>query len=72
MATVRILADNNSLDIWLEDNGKGMTKEEHEIFGNGLKNMKERALAVGGTISFTSEAGFRTHFHLPLYNVRAI
>ncbi|HPI11157.1 MAG TPA: histidine kinase, partial [Catalimonadaceae bacterium] len=72
MATVRILADNDSLDIWLEDNGKGMTKEEHEIFGNGLKNMKERALAVGGTITFTSETGFRTHFQLPLYNVRVI
>lgn len=72
LAKVRIVANSDTLDIWLEDNGKGMTKEEHEIFGNGLKNLKERAISVGGTISFTSETGFRTHFHLPLYNVRVI
>jgi signal transduction histidine kinase len=72
LAKVRIVANSDTLDIWLEDNGKGRNKEESEIIGNGLKNMKERALAVGGIISFTSEAGFRTHFHLPLYNVRVI
>jgi len=70
-AEIRIHANESGFDLWISDNGKGMDPGI-ETIGNGLKNMKARALNLGGTIEFESENGFQTHFHLPLYNERVI
>jgi len=43
-------------ELRIEDNGVGLAAHQSHS-GNGLRNMNRRAVAVGGTITFTSTAG---------------
>lgn len=70
---VRVLlrADVKGLFIRIADNGVGFSGED-SVLGNGLKNLRERARALGGTIRFLNENGFVTELEVPLYNERVI
>lgn len=48
-----ILISGNNLQIKLIDNGDGFNSEKTK-FGNGLKNIKERAKKIGGIVTITS------------------
>jgi signal transduction histidine kinase len=49
--------ENNKLIISIEDDGKGVNVENKSIFGNGLKNMKQRMEDIGGTFSMYQTKG---------------
>lgn len=70
-ANVLLKATAGSLLFRIADNGKGFRGEE-TIMGNGLKNLRERARALGGSIRFLNENGFVTELEVPLYNERVI
>ncbi len=46
---LNIQADNNKLIIVIEDDGKGIDETKKSVFGNGLRNMKQRIEDIGGT-----------------------
>ncbi len=48
-----------SLEMILTDNGSGFNSAE-EYMGNGLKNMRDRAEQIGGTLTIKSEIGIGT------------
>ena len=57
--------DNNAFNIHIEDNGIGFDLE-NVTFGNGLFNMKKRALEAGGKISVSSKLGNGTSIILTI------
>ncbi|HET7559587.1 MAG TPA: ATP-binding protein [Limnochordia bacterium] len=58
-----------ALHVIVRDNGRGFDVREAEAKeGWGLKNMRQRALLVGGTITFSSRRhlGSRVHLEMPI------
>jgi len=53
-----------SLNIRIQDNGKGFDLASNANAGNGLGNMKKRMADVGGTLSIESEPGSGTAVRL--------
>ena len=62
---VNISQENSHLVIQISDNGKGFDEKEVEI-GNGLRNMQNRAIEMGGTCEIKSEKGLGTTIFLHL------
>ena len=54
------------LKILISDNGKGMDSAAAGETGNGLKNMRQRMKALGGTMETINNNGFTIQFHIPL------
>jgi len=48
----------------IRDNGKGFRSDAHDFRGNGLMNMKKRALALNGRFSINSTPGQGTTIQL--------
>lgn len=46
---LNIQTDNNKLTIMIEDDGNGINEAKKSVFGNGLRNMKQRIEDIGGT-----------------------
>ncbi len=65
-ATVRIQYGEESLVLQVDDDGESLTGPPNE--GNGISGMRERATALGGTLtaSRTPTGGLRVVAHLPL------
>ncbi|MEV1169314.1 sensor histidine kinase [Nonomuraea sp. NPDC049784] len=65
-ATLTITNASGNIMIRVEDDGPGATYDEGSGFG--LQGMRERAMALGGTLEAGSrpEGGFRVVAHLPL------
>ncbi|MDB5203025.1 MAG: hypothetical protein JWQ27_2434 [Ferruginibacter sp.] len=61
-ATISLL--EGRLTIVIKDNGSGI--DNHNQFGNGLKNMKKRMDEIGGTLGFRSDGGTVITLALPL------
>ena len=61
-ATVRVWADDQSLNIQIEDHGKGFDTETALETDNtsGLAGMRERALLLGGNFTIESHRGTGT------------
>lgn len=57
---------NNSFIIKIQDNGKGLNKEEGNRFGNGLKNMERRMREINGSVELENENGTLVTIHIPL------
>lgn len=57
---------NNSFIIKIQDNGKGLNKEEGNRFGNGLKNMERRMREINGSVVLENENGTLVNIHIPL------
>jgi signal transduction histidine kinase len=55
--TVRLSAGTQSVDLEIIDNGRGFPGGDRLEGGIGLTSMRERARALGGTVSIRSETG---------------
>jgi len=60
--TVRLARENNLCTLEIADNGKGDDGPE----GNGLRGMRERLKALGGSLQRVTESGTRLVIRLPL------
>jgi two-component system sensor histidine kinase DesK len=60
--SVRLQRENNLCTLEIADNGSGANAPE----GNGLRGMRERLEAIGGSLQRQSQAGTRLVIHLPL------
>ncbi|MGC2108915.1 MAG: sensor histidine kinase [Candidatus Korobacteraceae bacterium] len=60
--TVRLERDQNLCKLEITDNGHGADAPE----GNGLRGMRERLEAIGGSLQRQTKAGTRLVIHLPL------
>lgn len=70
LVTVGIVNGDESIEVTIQDNGRGFVPQQNEITtlsGAGLRGMKERAAAVGGDLDVTSTPGSGTliRFSLP-------
>lgn len=65
--TIEITTSADSLQVLIEDNGKGFNPAQNTT-GFGLQGMQERALAVGGTLEILTSPGLgcRIIFRCPL------
>jgi signal transduction histidine kinase len=54
---LNIHTDKNKLTIVIEDDGKGINEEKKSVFGNGLRNMKQRIEDIGGTFAMYQTKG---------------
>lgn len=55
--TLRLRHDAGILTLEIEDDGKGIGKPEGHRHGNGLNNIRKRAMAAGGTCEFQTGSG---------------
>ncbi|HET6311692.1 MAG TPA: GAF domain-containing protein [Candidatus Nitrosotalea sp.] len=62
-ATIRLARKGNKVVLLIEDDGVGYDVRRDSA-GNGLRNMRERASAMGGTLRVTSKAGKGTRLQL--------
>ncbi len=61
----RVRSDGDSIEISVEDDGRGLGTRRGS--GRGLGNMRERAVAMGGTVEITSRgSGTRVRLVLPV------
>ena len=65
---VRLTAENQTIVVVIEDNGKGFSFNEGTGEGIGLHSMKKRAEDIGGTIEFESNqpSGTRVYLRIPM------
>jgi signal transduction histidine kinase len=62
-AQINIRQSFRSFDMTIEDDGKGFDVD-HLTQGNGLRNMRDRAREIDGSITITSRQGEGTRIHL--------
>jgi signal transduction histidine kinase len=55
-STVRLTRSGRNANLEIQDDGSGFDGR-HESAGNGLRNMRERAAALGGKLQITSQPG---------------
>ncbi len=54
--TVELLNDNNSVTLYIKDNGCGFDNSENKKVGSfGLEGMRERAMLIGGELDINSQ-----------------
>jgi signal transduction histidine kinase len=64
---VQIFRDENSVKIMVQDNGKGIDKEDlSRVHGLGLVNIRERVETFNGSFSFESQKNHGTEFIIEL------
>src|SRR6185436_4006561 len=64
---VSMNADKSKIKLNIRDNGKGVTSENQNNFGNGIINMRKRAESVNGMFSFESNgSGTKIQLNIPL------
>lgn len=57
---------NDQLEIFVEDNGKGINMQLEKKQGNGLINMKKRLAEINGSAEIRNENGTVVHFSAPI------
>lgn len=66
---IKLHISKNELTLLISDNGKGIEITNNKsISGNGLNNLKKRALIIGGEFNIYTKTGKGTHlqFEIPL------
>jgi signal transduction histidine kinase len=65
---VTVKLDERSLEIDIDDNGKGFNMDESAESGNGLENMSKRTADIGGVLTITSSTdhGTRVAMRIPI------
>jgi signal transduction histidine kinase len=65
---LRVRCDDQALTLSVEDNGKGFDADAAGHQRHGLKNMRQRIAAIGGTLTIQSApgAGTKMRFSVPL------
>lgn len=66
MVTITAMQDNKNLHLIFSDNGRGIADKNSVHFGNGLKNMKQRAGQINGNIEIIEEKGTSVHLTINL------
>lgn len=62
---VRLIKDDSSVHLIVRDNGRGFVIEDTEQrFGHGLRNMRDRAAALAGTLQINGRLGKGTEVKL--------
>ncbi|MBS1644448.1 MAG: hypothetical protein JST36_05355 [Bacteroidetes bacterium] len=65
--TLKCSLQNQRLNFTISDNGKGMSKANQRLFGNGLKNIKTRMQQIDGGVEWIlPERGTILNYWLPL------
>ncbi len=69
-AVISIFSDISKLYLHVEDNGVGFNLSRGQESGNGLYNMKERAILLGGKFEINSSkgSGVKIQTEFPLYS----
>jgi signal transduction histidine kinase len=57
---------NGALSVIIQDNGRGIEAGNLRRFGNGLRNMRQRMEAVGGSFAMTTDQGTTITLGCPL------
>ncbi len=72
-ATVQVRADKRTLNLQIEDHGKGFDPKATVNAGSGLAGMRERAMSLNGQLTIESSpgAGTRLTVTLPLGQTKA-
>ena len=65
-ASISLLADKSKVEMKVSDNGKGISMEEQNSFGNGLKNMRKRAESIHAEFNINSQAGNGTSIQISI------
>jgi signal transduction histidine kinase len=60
VASICLALDDDELEIRIDDNGGGFSRDQASYGGNGLGNMKKRIADLGGTITIESREGCGT------------
>src|SRR6185437_15909795 len=63
---LRVSLAKDSLDISIEDNGKGFNGETKDFCADGLRNMRQRMEEIGGRFEIESSPGAGTRIFLTL------
>src|SRR6185295_272395 len=65
---IALNADKSKIEMSIEDNGKGISNENQNGFGNGLKNMRKRAESISAQFNIESvnDSGTSIHVMIPL------
>jgi len=63
---LRIKFSDRSLEITIEDNGRGFDREPDDALADGLRNMRQRLADIGGECRVESQAGTGTKISLQL------
>jgi signal transduction histidine kinase len=63
---VRLHADGNEIHLEIEDDGSGLSTKAPDDSGFGLTGMRERAVALGGSMSIDSRRGRGTQIRIIL------
>lgn len=58
--------EDDRVELSIDDDGIGFDMQAADAGGNGLRNMRERAQALGGEIKIWSQKGKGTHIHFSL------
>ena len=61
---INLSVNAGKLSCTIADDGKGFSPQENRLFGNGLRNMKQRIGEMGGILSIHSEHGKGTRVEL--------
>lgn len=71
-ASIELINRNGKMQLLVADNGKGFKPNEHDANGMGLKNLYDRAKAIGAFVKVHSEKGEGTlitlKFSVPSYS----
>ena len=69
-AHITLSTDGRSVRLEVTDNGRGLPAEEDQHQGQGMRNMRDRAKAIGASIAFDSRRGKGTTMRvvMPLTN----
>jgi signal transduction histidine kinase len=57
---------NDKMQIIIHDNGKGIDRNNHRPFGNGLGNIEKRMKEIKGKASFRNDKGAKVTLSIPL------
>ena len=60
------MQNNKNLHLIFSDNGRGIADKNRVHFGNGLKNMKQRAGQINGKIEIIEDKGMSVHLTINL------
>ncbi|MDB6021680.1 MAG: Two component regulator, sensor protein [Pedosphaera sp.] len=65
---IRFATNQDRLEVFIEDNGRGFVFETRDQFGNGLCNMEHRVREMDGEFALSTQPGKGTkiHFQVPL------
>ena len=70
-ARLKILANDSTLEIWIEDDGVGFPANGANDTRNGLSNMKDRIREIGGSLEISSgPKGTRICLRVPVHSTK--